>query len=117
VLAALEAVERYVAVQPTSPAQQAAETAMAVATQAVAHDVERDAGGQPHLRQGVAPDRRISMEDGEMRRGRKTASQLVDGFKRHVGRDLGNVSYSDRRTAGVNKRHATQGFECGRSPR
>ncbi len=88
VLGAMEAVEQYVAEQPASPAQQAAEAAVAVATQVVAQDVEQEAGGQPQLRQGVARDRRISVEDGEMRHGRKTASQLVDGFKRHVGRDL-----------------------------
>jgi hypothetical protein len=40
------------------------------------------------LRQGVAPDRRISVEDGAMRHGRKSRSQLVDGYKRHVLRDL-----------------------------
>jgi transposase len=36
----------------------------------------------------VAPDRRSSVEEAEMRHGRKTASQRVDGYKRHVGRDL-----------------------------
>jgi transposase len=88
VLDALAAVEQYVALQPASPAQQAAEAAVAVAAQVVTQDVEQATGGQPRLRQGVAVDRRISVEDAEMRHGRKTASQLVDGFKRHVGRDL-----------------------------
>ena len=88
VLAALAAVEQYVAEQPASPAQQAAAAAVAVAEQVVAQDVAPDTAGQPRLRQGVAPGRRISVEDGEMRHGRKTASQLVDGFKRHVGHDL-----------------------------
>ena len=88
VLGARGAVEQYVAGQPASPARQGADAAVAVATQVVAQDVEQEAGGTPHLRRGVAPDRRISVEDGEMRHGRKTASQVVDGFKRHVGRDL-----------------------------
>ena len=88
VLDALEDVEQYVAQQAAGPVQQAAQAAVAVATAVVAQDVERDAAGQPQLRRGVAPDRRISVEDGEMRHGRKTASQLIDGFKRHVGRDL-----------------------------
>lgn len=88
VLDALEEVEQCVAQQPAGPVQQAAQAAVAVATQVVAQDVVRDAAGQPQLRRGVARDRRISVEDGEMRHGRKTASQLVDGFKRHVGRDL-----------------------------
>jgi len=37
---------------------------------------------------GVAPDRRISVEDADMRHGRKSKSLLVDGYKRHVLRDL-----------------------------
>ncbi len=88
VLAALTDVEQYVAQQPPSPAQQAATAAVAVATQVAAQDVVPDAAGRPQLRRGVARDRRISVEDGQMRHGRKTASQLVDGYKRHVGRDL-----------------------------
>jgi len=88
VLDALGEVEQYVAQQPASPAQAAATAAVGVATQVVAQDVEQDAQGRPRLRRGVARDRRISVEDGEMRHGRKSASQLVDGFKRHVGRDL-----------------------------
>jgi transposase len=88
VLGALAAVEQFVAEQPASPAQQAAEAAVAVAEQVVAQDVEQAAGEQPRLRHGVAPDRRISVEDAAMRHGRKSASVRVDGFKRHVGRDL-----------------------------
>src|SRR5271166_3967961 len=45
-------------------------------------------GLAPALRQGVAKDRRISVEDGDMRHGRKSRSVLVDGYKRHVLRDL-----------------------------
>jgi len=44
--------------------------------------------GTPSLRQGVAAERRISVEDAEMRHGRKSRSLLVDGYKRHVLRDL-----------------------------
>lgn len=40
------------------------------------------------LRQGVAKDRRISLEDAQMRHGRKSKSQLIDGYKRHVAADL-----------------------------
>jgi len=88
VLAALRDIEAYVGQQPASPAQEAAAVAVAVATQVAAQDVTADAAGRPRLRQGVARDRRISVEDGQMRHGRKSASQLVDGYKRHVGRDL-----------------------------
>ncbi len=40
------------------------------------------------VRKGVAKDRRISIEDGEMRHGRKSSSKRFDGYKRHIGRDL-----------------------------
>ena len=40
------------------------------------------------LRRGVAKDRRISVEDSQMRHGRKSRSVLFDGYKRHLLRDL-----------------------------
>ena len=61
---------------------------LAVAAQVRAQDVTADAAGQPVLRQGVAKDRRISVEDADMRHGRKSASRLIDGYKRHVMHDL-----------------------------
>jgi hypothetical protein len=88
VLAALAEVEGYVADQPAGAAQERAEAALAVASQVVAQDVALDETGRPQLRQGVARDRRISVEDSEMRHGRKSATLLVDGYKRHLGRDL-----------------------------
>jgi transposase len=45
-------------------------------------------GPVPVLRRGVAKDRRISVEDSQMRHGRKSRSVLFDGYKRHVLRDL-----------------------------
>src|SRR5262249_62301839 len=53
-----------------------------------AQDVTRTPDGMPTLRQGVAEDRRISVEDGARRHGRKSRSLLIDGYKRHVLRDL-----------------------------
>jgi hypothetical protein len=40
------------------------------------------------IREGVAPDRRVSIEDGEMRHGRKSKSKLFNGYKRHLARCL-----------------------------
>lgn len=37
---------------------------------------------------GVPKDRRISVEDGEMRHGRKSSTRTVDGYKRHIAREL-----------------------------
>jgi Transposase DDE domain/Transposase domain (DUF772) len=67
--------------------EQAAATAVAAARQVRDQDVDL-AGPAPALRQGVAKDRRISIEDSQMRHGRKSRSVLVDGYKRHVLRDL-----------------------------
>lgn len=60
------------------------DTAKAVRNQ----DVEWDEAGAPRLRAGVAPDRRVSVEDSQMRHGRKSRSQRFCGYKRHVLRDL-----------------------------
>jgi transposase len=83
VLDALGAVEHYL----DEPAA-ASHDALAVARQVRDQDVERAADGTPTMRRGVAQDRRISVEDAEMRHGRKSRSLRVDGYKRHVLRDL-----------------------------
>ncbi len=52
-------------------------------------DLEPDPeGGGPRIRDGVAPDRRISIEDPDMRHGRKSKSQTIKGYKTHLGADL-----------------------------
>jgi hypothetical protein len=51
-------------------------------------DVEMEEDGSPKLRRGVAPNRRIAIEDDQMRHGRKSRSQRFDGYKRHVLKDL-----------------------------
>ncbi len=85
VLGALERVEEYVA-SHEAPAE--AQASLAVAHQVVAQDVAPQGDGPLTLRRGVAKERRISVEDGQMRHGRKSRSQLIDGYKRHVLRDL-----------------------------
>jgi hypothetical protein len=51
-------------------------------------DIEDDDGDRLRIREGVAPDRRISVEDPDMRHGRKSKSKRVDGYKEHVATDL-----------------------------
>jgi len=51
-------------------------------------DVETFPNNVVQLRRGVAKERRISVEDGEMRHGRKSRSHRFDGYKRHIVRDL-----------------------------
>jgi transposase len=47
-------------------------------------------GGGPGIRPGVAADRVISVVDPDMRHGRKSPSQRVDGYKAHVLSDHDN---------------------------
>jgi len=52
-------------------------------------DLEPDPqGGGPRIREGVAEDRRVSVEDPEMRHGRKSKSKRFNGFKRHIATDV-----------------------------
>jgi transposase len=89
ILDALNAVEHWLETQPV-PAETASQVAaaMTVGQQVRAQDVVTAPDGTPTLRHGVAAERRISIEDAEMRHGRKSRSLLVDGYKRHVLRDL-----------------------------
>lgn len=52
----------------------------------LAQDIERDENG-PRLKQGVAPDRLISVHDSEMRHGRKSSSHRFNGHKAQVSVD------------------------------
>lgn len=52
-------------------------------------DLEPDpSGGGPRLRRGVAEERRVSVQDKEMRHGRKSKSKRFNGYKRHIAADL-----------------------------
>ena len=52
-------------------------------------DLEPDpSGGGPRIRHGVAAERRVSVEDGQMRHGRKSKSKRFNGYKRHIAADL-----------------------------
>jgi hypothetical protein len=51
-------------------------------------DLEKGENGVTRIRRGVAPERRISVEDAQMRHGRKSKSKRFDGYKEHIARDL-----------------------------
>jgi hypothetical protein len=63
---------------------------VATLRQIIDQDLEPDPSGSGRLRirQGVAEDRRVSIEDKEMRHGRKTKSKRFNGYKRHIAIDL-----------------------------
>jgi hypothetical protein len=57
--------------------------------QVQAQDLEPQPQGQGvRLRQGVAPERRCSLEDGAMRHGRKSKHKRFNGYKRHLATEL-----------------------------
>lgn len=64
--------------------------ALATLSQIRSQDLEPDPGGTggTRIRKGVAVDRRISIEDAEMRHGRKSKSKRFNGYKRHVATQL-----------------------------
>lgn len=59
--------------------------ALATLRRVVDQDIEPDPSGKGHrIKDGVAEDRIVSISDLEMRHGRKSRSQLFNGYKRHV---------------------------------
>jgi IS5 family transposase len=51
-------------------------------------DLEPRAEGGVQIRKGVAADRRISIEDADMRHGRKSKSKRFNGYKQHISTDI-----------------------------
>src|SRR5215210_451526 len=90
VLDALEAVEAYLSDDELGPGPQAS-AGIRIARRVREQDVlpaEEAPGGLPALRRGVARERVVSVEDPQMRHGRKSRSKRFEGYKRHVLRDL-----------------------------
>jgi hypothetical protein len=87
VLQVLHTVETWVQTLQQDEAE-VAQPSLEIARQVKAQDVEVDEQEKASLIKGVAKDRRISVEDADMRHGRKSRSVRVDGYKRHVLHDL-----------------------------
>jgi hypothetical protein len=79
-------IREHVAVEVKQPPLTAAiETLQLI----LAQDLEpTPTGGGTQIREGVAKDRQISIEDKEMRHGRKSSAKRFDGYKRHLARDI-----------------------------
>jgi hypothetical protein len=88
VLQVLQTVETWVQTLTEQEEKAAAQQVLEIAEQVQEQDVQVDEKGKASLIKGVAKDRRISVEDGQMRHGRKSRSVRVDGYKRHVLHDL-----------------------------
>ncbi len=88
VLGVLNAVEGWLDTQPVGSEAPVVQESLATAQQIKQQDVQFNEADTPRLREGVAKDRRSSVEDGQMRHGRKSRRVRVDGYKRHILRDL-----------------------------
>jgi hypothetical protein len=86
-VAQLDALERWVEDHVPDSAQPTLAPHLATLRQIRAQDLEETARG-PKIRRGVARDRRVSIEDADMRHGRKSDSYGFSGYKRHVATDL-----------------------------
>jgi hypothetical protein len=73
------------------PLQEHVATLRQVIDQDLEPDPDHPGGGPARIRQGVAEDRRVSIEDKEMRHGRKTKSKRFNGYKRHLAIDLDTI--------------------------
>jgi hypothetical protein len=87
ILQILQIVESWVQTLPQEEGE-LAQPFLEVAQHIQEQDVTCDENGKASLTKGVAKDRRISIEDADMRHGRKSRSVRVDGYKRHVLCDL-----------------------------
>lgn len=83
----LDALERWVDRHLPIHNREAVEPHLATLRQLRAQDVVEAKRGA-RIRQGVAYDRRISIEDAEMRHGRKNRNYTFNGYKRHIATDL-----------------------------
>jgi hypothetical protein len=98
VLEALDAVETYLISEGSTREKEGetvgqrpppSEAGIDLARRVREQDVlEEEDGGPPVLRRGVARERLVSVEDPQMRHGRKSRSVRFCGYKRHVLRDL-----------------------------
>jgi hypothetical protein len=68
------------------PLREHLETLAQIRTQDLEPDPTK--GGSRRVREGVAEDRRVSVEDPEMRHGRKSKSHRFNGYKQHIATDL-----------------------------
>lgn len=54
----------------------------------ISQDLEPDPGGGMRIKDGVAKERRISVQDADMRHGRKSKSRVFNGYKRHAAKAM-----------------------------
>jgi hypothetical protein len=84
----ISSLQRWVDVHLDEGASEPLRPYLDAITQVSTQDLETAEDGSVRVWQGVAADRRISIEDAEMRHGRKSRTKRFDGYKEHIARDL-----------------------------
>jgi hypothetical protein len=69
------------------PLKEHVDTLVQIRSQDLEPDPEGGGGGT-RIREGVAAERRVSIQDPDMRHGRKSRTKLFNGYKRHIATDL-----------------------------
>jgi hypothetical protein len=88
VLSVLQTVEQWFSSLAEDDQISQAKYYLDTAQQVKKQDIKKEEDGKETIVKGVAKDRRISIEDEQMRHGRKSSSVLINGYKRHVLHDL-----------------------------
>lgn len=84
----LDSLESWVASEmPGGTAAQAVQKPLTTMRVIRSQDVTMESG-TPQIRRGTAKDRQISIEDSEMRHGRKSKTRKFNGYKRHLAVEL-----------------------------
>ena len=97
VLGVLSQMETHLDKMPEIKSYPVVLSSLEAAQQIEAQDVEVDEQGEVKLRKGVAKNRRITIEDEEMRHGRKNRTKRFDGYKRHILKDSRSGHGTSRR--------------------
>lgn len=86
----VEAIRRWLNAQPAYVTEnKALKESLSLLETVLNQNIEPDPDGNgSKIIDGVAPDRRISITDSEMRHGRKSSSRTINGYKQHIAIDL-----------------------------
>jgi hypothetical protein len=83
------AIRHWLSKQPVSLTEnQYLKETLSLLETVLSQNIEPDPDGGSKIIDGVAPDRRISITDSDMRHGRKSSSRTINGFKQHIAIDL-----------------------------
>ena len=89
-MADVNALRQWLSIQPAFVAEnKELKESLSLLERVVTQNIEPDPDGSgSRIKEGVAPERQISITDNAMRHGRKSSSRTINGFKQHIAIDL-----------------------------